>query len=282
MTIMQNAALDTAPRGYSRNQVRLRHSYGPWAVVTGASDGIGLEFAQELARAGFSLVIAARREARLNAVADNLREAGAPQVKVVAVDLGAPQGVSKLVEVTQALDIGLLVASAGFGTSGDFIEANLPQELEMIDVNCRAVVELCHAFARRFKQRGGGGLLLLSSLVAFQGVPRAANYAATKAFIQTFAEGLRAELKPHGIDVLACAPGPVQSGFAERAHMTMGMAQRPVDIAWPSLMALGRRTTVRPGWLAKLLEYSLALLPRWGRVQIMARVMRGMTQGASS
>jgi short-subunit dehydrogenase len=122
----------------------------------------------------------------------------------------------------------------------------------------------------------------MSSLLAFQGVPRAANYAATKAFVQTFAEGLRLEMAPLGIQVLACAPGPIQSGFAERARMQMDFADKPTNVAQATLNALGRRGTVRPGLLSKTLEASLAPLPRFARSQIMARVMAGMTKGQTA
>jgi short-subunit dehydrogenase len=117
----------------------------------------------------------------------------------------------------------------------------------------------------------------MSSLLAFQGVPRAGNYAATKAYVQSFAEALRHECAPFGVDVIASAPGPIRSGFAARAAMTMKLAQTPRDVVGVTLAALGRRGTIRPGWLAKFLEASLALLPRWGRVRVMGRVMHGMT-----
>ena len=150
----------------------------------------------------------------------------------------------------------------------------------MIDVNCRAVVALAHAFGARFAQRGRGGLILFSSVVAFQGVPRASTYAATKAFVQTLAEGLGAELRPFGVDVLASAPGPVRSGFAARASMTMGAALSPDDVARGTLHALGRRRTTRPGWLSKLLGVSLLTLPRPARTGVMGLVMAGMTREA--
>jgi uncharacterized protein len=140
------------------------------------------------------------------------------------------------------------------------------------------VVELSHHFGNRFVQQRRGGLVLMSSLLAFQGVPRAAHYAATKAFVQTFAEGLRHELKPAGVDVLACAPGPINSGFGQRADMKMGMGQGPEVVARATLRALGRAGTVRPGWLSKLLEGSLMFLPRWGRVLVLERIMGGMTK----
>jgi hypothetical protein len=252
--------------------------YGRWAVVTGASDGIGKAFAELLAQSGFNLVIAARREDLLTDLATNLSGLHGVEVRPVACDLGTPEGVAILEDATDGLDAGLLVAAAGFGTSGPFLDSDLSAELGMIDVNCRAVAALAYTFGNRFVRRGGGGVVLLSSLVAFQGVPRAANYAATKAYVQTFAEGLRQELSSAGVDVLAVAPGPVQSGFGQRANMQMGMAQTPGEVARGALRVLGSRGTVRPGFLAQFLEFSLKPLPRWGRVRVMGLVMSGMTK----
>lgn len=256
---------------------RLRARYGPAALVTGASDGIGRAFAGRLAAAGFDLVLVARREAVLASVARELRDRHAVDVQVLAVDLSDAGAVRRVADATGARDVGLLVAAAGFGTSGPFVDGDLGTELGMIDVNCRALAQLTHAFARRFVERGRGGIVLMSSLVAFQGVPRAANYAATKAYVQTLAEGLHAELRSRGVDVLASAPGPVLSGFGRRAAMRITSGQTPEQVAADSLRALGRRATVRPGLLAKVLEASLKPLPRPGRVLMMGKVMAGMT-----
>jgi len=188
--------------------------------------------------------------------------------------VAAPVGRTRLL----GLDVGLFVAAAGFGTTGPFIDSNLDDELAMIDVNCRAVVGLTHGFARRLARRGAGGIVLFGSLVGFQGVPQTANYAATKAFVQSFAEGLRLELKPTGVEVLATAPGPTHSGFAAHASMTMSSAADPDVVARSTLRSLGRRSsTVRPGGLAKLLGFSLIMLPRWARVRLMGTIMSGMT-----
>jgi short-subunit dehydrogenase len=252
--------------------------YGQWAVVTGASDGIGKACAELLAQAGFNLVIAARRKDVLAGIEKHLSDSHGVEVRAVSCDLATPEGVALLQEATKSLDAGLLVAAAGFGTSGPFLSSDLDVELGMIDVNCRAVAALAFEFGTRFVRRGGGGVVLLSSLVAFQGVPRAANYAATKAYVQTFAEGLRQELAGSGVDVLAVAPGPVQSGFGQRANMQMSMAQTPGEVARGALRALGTRATVRPGFLAQFLELSLKPLPRWGRIRVMGLVMRGMTK----
>ncbi|MDX2015692.1 MAG: SDR family NAD(P)-dependent oxidoreductase [Myxococcaceae bacterium] len=249
--------------------------YGPWALVTGASDGIGQAFARELAADGLKLVLVARRR---KALEDLARELSPAEVLVVDADLSTEAGVQAVEAAIAPLDVGLFVASAGFGTSGDFLHNELTAELSMLDVNCRAVVSLTHTVGRRLVRRGRGGLVLLSSLVAFQGVKRAAHYAATKAWVQSFAEGLALELAPTGVDVLSVAPGPIASGFAARANMSMSMSATPATVARSSLKALPRGGTVRPGLLSKLLEWSLMFLPRWGRVRAMSQVMAGMTK----
>jgi uncharacterized protein len=256
----------------------MRSKYGPWALVTGASDGIGRAIAMQLARSGLNLVLVARRHGVLEALAAELARQYRIEVRYLALDLGKSAAVDTIVSATAGLDVGLLAAIAGFGTSGRFVDGSLDRELDMVDVNCRAVVALSHHFSRRFAAQRRGGLILMSSLLAFQGVPRAANYAATKAFIQTFAEGLRLELSRCGVDVVSSAPGPVRSGFGARADMRMGSAASPEIVARQTLQALGRRTTVRPGFLSKFLEGSLLPLPRGLRSRIMAVVMGGMTR----
>jgi short-subunit dehydrogenase len=148
----------------------------------------------------------------------------------------------------------------------------------MLRLNCEALLTLTHHFAQRFVTQKRGGIILMSSMVAFQGVPYSANYAATKAYVQSLAEALAEELKPYGVDVLAAAPGPVASGFGQRANMKMNMSLTPQQVGIPILKALGRNTTVLPGFLTKFLVYSLRTVPRWGKVKIMKIVMGGMTE----
>lgn len=260
---------------------RLLARYGPWAVVTGASDGIGRAMARELAASGLNLILCARRRDILDPLGAELSAEFGVEALVVDADLADPAGVAKLLAATEAFEVGLLVAAAGFGTSGPFLDNPLDEELGMLDVNCRAVTSLAHHFGTRFSAQRRGGLVLLSSLLAFQGVARAAHYAATKAYVQSLAEGLRAELRPFGVDVVASAPGPIRSGFAARAGMTMASAGTPESVARETLRALGRSGTVRPGFLSKLLELSLSFLPRRGRVFVLSRVMAGMTERTS-
>lgn len=269
--------MENNERNIGKKYKRLRDTYGPWAVVTGASDGIGQAFARYLGNTGLNLILVARRRDVLDPFAKALSTDHGIETMVIDADLSENAGVQRIVEETRHVDIGLLVASAGFGTSGSLIDSPLKQEVEMLHVNCRAVLSLAHVFGRRFAQRKGGGIVLMSSLVGFQGVPRAANYAATKAYVQSLAEGLSIELAPHNVDVLASAPGPVHSGFARRANMQMSLALEPETVVKATLSALGHRHTVRPGWLSKVLEWSLTL-PRWARVRIMNIVMSNMTK----
>ncbi|MBX9760401.1 MAG: SDR family NAD(P)-dependent oxidoreductase [Beijerinckiaceae bacterium] len=255
-----------------------KEKYGPWAVVTGASDGIGQAMAREIAGYGLSVVLVARRKERLDALAAEIENSSNVSARVIAADLAVPGASAALLEDIQDLDLGLLAACAGFGTAGAALAIPLAEELAMIDVNCRAAFEMTRICAERFAARRRGGIVLMSSIVAFQGAPNAANYAATKAYIQALTEGLRPDLAENGIDVIASAPGPVSSGFAKRARMVMGNAETPETVARQTLAALGRQTTVRPGVLGKFLSGSLSTLPRFGRTIVMGSIMKGMTK----
>lgn len=261
----------------STEQHRLRTRYGSWALITGASSGIGRELTECLAEAGFNVCIVARRKDVLEELAQKLRLKHHVETLAVEADLSIQAGVDNVLQATQTRDIGLLVASAGFGTSGLFVENSIDDEQQMLAVNCATLLALTHHFSRIFKARKQGGIILLSSLVAFQGVPYSANYAATKAYVQSLAEALYHELKPFDVDVLAAAPGPVSSGFAKTANMRMNMAAKPSDVGIPILKALGRTSTVIPGFLSKFLVYSLRTAPRSLKVRIMQIIMSGMT-----
>jgi short-subunit dehydrogenase len=147
----------------------------------------------------------------------------------------------------------------------------------MVDLNCRSIVEITHAIGSKMVERRRGGIVLLASLLGWQGAPLSATYSATKAFVQSFAEALHIEWKSKGVDVLSSAPGPVISGFGDRANMSIQSGATPTEVALESLNALGRRMTVVPGRLSKLLTWSLWLCPRSWRVRIMQKVMSGLS-----
>jgi short-subunit dehydrogenase len=249
------------------------HRYGPWAVVTGASSGIGRGFAQALSERGLNLVLVARREDELRQLAGDLPT----DALVVAADLSTDAGLDAVDDATADLDVGLLIAAAGFGSSGPFLDADPTRQDAMLDVNVRAVLRQSAAFGGRFAARGRGGLVLFGSVLGFQGVPGAAHYAATKAYVQTLGEALHVEMKPRGVDVLVVAPGPVRTEFADEAGLTYDVALGVDDVVGPALGALGKHQTVRPGLLSKALATSVAALPRWARVRAMGRVMAGLS-----
>lgn len=258
------------------NDSALKRRFGPTALVTGASDGIGRAFAVQLAEQGFDLILVARRDSVLQELALDLGTRFGVNVRAVAMDLSEPSAVPKLMSLTETTPVGLVVAAAGFGSIGPFLDQDVASEINMVDLNCRSVVELSYGFGQRMAAERHGGIVLFGSLVGFNGAPLSATYAATKGFVQSFAEGIAAEMRPNGVNVLSVAPGPVGTGFAARAGMQMGQATTPEMVARSALASLGRRTTVRPGFLAKFLGWSLAMLPRWGRVQVMGIIMKGM------
>jgi len=249
--------------------------------VTGASNGIGEAIARQLAANGFSLLLVARRADRLQVLADDLSAQHRIKTGIVAADMARAEDVARLLETAREHEIGLGVLAAGYGSSGPFLDQPIADELDMIAVNCAAVVAISHALGTRMTERGRGGLMLFGSLVGWQGTPNAAAYAASKAFVQTFAEGFGFELREKNIDVLAVAPGPVRTGFGARARMMPGTADDAERVARDSLAALGRQRTVVPGRVGKLLTAGLGTLPRRLRIGVMGRIMAGMMHASS-
>ncbi|MEM1337647.1 MAG: SDR family oxidoreductase [Bacteroidota bacterium] len=252
--------------------------YGTWALVTGASSGIGKALCEQLAANGMHIILSGRYTETLLPLSDHLEAQYNIVTEVVTADVSSTPEVYRLVEEIRHIPIGLFVASAGFGTSGHFKDADLDQEIQMLKVNSLALMMLTHFFARKFAEQQRGGIILMSSIVGFQGTPNAAHYAATKAYVQSLGEALYHELKPYGVNVLAAAPGPVHSKFAQVANMEMVKALTPEEVTKGIIKALGKRPTVFPGTLTKILIFGLRTVPRWGKIRIMKMVMGGMTK----
>src|SRR6266849_5511583 len=199
---------------------------GKWALITGASAGIGVALAEELAAGGTHLVLTARRLDRLQEVADGLRKKHGVQTQVEAADLGKREAQQEIFAFTKEkrLRIDLLINNAGFGQYGEVPQVETQRLLDMVEVNCTAVVHLTRLFLPEMVARRSGDILILASTAAFQAVPYISTYAATKAFDLFFAEGLAEEMKPHGIRVCALCPGSTESEFhsvAEQEAFTM-------------------------------------------------------------
>jgi len=192
---------------------------GKWALVTGASAGIGEALAVELAAAGANLVLTARRKDRLEALAARLGQDYGVQTKTLVADLEDPQAPETIFAATEGsgLAIDILVNNAGFGYYGEFAKGEPARQAAMVQVNCAAVVHLTNLFVPRMVARKRGYVLIVASTAAYQPVPYLATYAATKVFDRYLAEALAEEVKRHGLRVSALCPGPTESEFGQVA-----------------------------------------------------------------
>jgi len=254
--------------------------YGPWALVAGASEGLGAEFARQLAARGLNVLLLARRAEPLEALAAELRRDHRVQARAAVVDLAAPDLVAQLGAAVGELEIGLLVYNAAYSVVGAFLDQELASTLRTIDVNCRGPVILSHVLGQKMAARRRGGIILMASLAAGQGVPLVATYAATKAFNLILAEGLWEELGRVGIDVVACRAGATRTPNFERTQpqgQSQGIVGEPGPVVTATLNALGRHPSVVPGWLNGMAAFLLGrLLPRRAAIQIMGKATRGM------
>lgn len=224
---------------------------GTTAIITGASSGFGVEFAHRLAERGADLVLVARREDRLRALADDLRQKYGTAATVVALDLSAPDAATTLRARLDGLAVSTLVNNAGFGSHGDFAEADPAAMHNQIELNVQALVSLTHVFlpdltAAATARPGSAALVNLASTAAFQPVPRMAVYGATKAFVLSFTEALWYETKGSGLKVTALCPGPASTEFfdiANNGESTFGPMESAEDVVATAMRALDRRAT---------------------------------------
>jgi short-subunit dehydrogenase len=187
------------------------------ALVTGASSGIGAEFARQLAARGYNLVIVARRKDRLESLATEIRHARKVEVEVIVADLASPEGIAAAEARIEQGDIAMLVNNAGFPTSGSFADLPVARELEEIDLNIRALTQLAHAGLKQMKKKGRGTIINLGSTGSYVPVPYMATYGATKAYILSFSEALHEEAKEYGVVVSCLCPGGTATEFQQVA-----------------------------------------------------------------
>jgi len=255
-----------------------RARYGPWALVTGASEGIGESFARALATRGLDLLLVARRPEPLEALAVGLRAAHGIRVRTATADVARPDLLAAMDALAGGDEVGLVVHNAAFSALGPFLDRPLDDLMKVIDVNCRAPLLLAHHFGRKMAARGHGGIVLMSSLAGGQGTPIVASYAASKAFEIVLAEGLWDELRPAGVDVLACRAGPTRtpSYEASRPRKKVPMME-PGPVAEEALAALGRKPVVVAGKLNRAVNFVMQrLLSRPAAIRFMGSSTRRM------
>jgi len=252
-----------------------------WALVTGASSGLGEELAKQLARRGANLVLTARSEERLINLGADLNRVNGVQTRVVAADLARPEGAEQLLAALRALAVPIthLVNNAGFGSAGPFSDLDAERESEMVELNVGTVVRLTRALLGPMLKAREGGVLNVGSTAGFQPVPFMATYGATKAFVVSFTLALASELEGSGVHAMALCPGPVRTGFQaaagfERAALPLAVlsAQRTVEGA---LAAYERGEPVyTPGVVNGVQLLASRLLPRGVVTWAAARTMR--------
>ena len=237
----------------------------PVTLITGASAGIGAEFARQCAARGDEVVLVARRADRLEALAAEIGKA-----QVIAADLGDLEMPARVLAdvASRGRWVRTLINNAGFGLKGRFDALPLPRQLEMIDLNIRTLTEFCHLVSKDMVGKGGGAILNVASTAAFQPGPGMAVYFATKAYVLSFTEALHEELKPRGVKVSALCPGPTRTEFGEVAGFGPGgkfdrMSADAASVVRTGLKGLHRnRAVVIPGRINRVGAVSTRFLPR--------------------
>jgi short-subunit dehydrogenase len=249
-------------------------------LITGASSGIGEAFARRLAALGRNVLLVSRSEEKLITLCNELGRTNSIRAQYVATDLSARESPAQLFEETKrrGLVIDLLVNNAGFGALGDFTKLDLARQLNMIDLNVTAGVELTYRFLLPMRERKQGSIINVASTAGFQPVPFMATYAATKAFMLSFSEALWEENRHYGITVMALCPGVTETNFFEASQMqqpAMRVAQSPDDVVRTALRGLARhKGHVVSGWTNFALIEAERLVPRSIIARMAGRVLR--------
>ncbi len=254
--------------------------HAKWAVITGASSGLGAIFADQLARRGLSLVLAGRDRARLDAVATRVGQT-APNVELAVGDLGTDAGVADLITRLDGRVIDVLVNNAGFGTYGPFAEIDADREHELVAVNVDAAVRLTHAVLPGMLARGRGGIVNIASTIAFQPGTYQATYGASKAFLLSLSQALWAETRGTGVTVTALCPGSTRTGFVDAlvtdvSHTAIyRRLAAPEPVVAAGLRGLDRgRAVVVPGWRNRVMATGGRLSPGWLSALTSGRMLR--------
>lgn len=251
-------------------QTMMQKEFGPWAVVTGASSGIGEAFARALAAEGLHVFLAARRTDRLRALGAELSHAYGVDHQVLTVDLADPRGATSVVDATAGLDVGLLVSNAGAGNPGRFADQELDDLHQRLQLNTTTHLDLAHAFSRRLLVRGRGGIVLVSALGASAGIPNMGHEAGSKAYVDALGTALHHELADSGIKVLVMRPGNVDTAVIDSFGLDRdALPLRPIT---PTAAVAETLAALRRGRASHLPDRRMRLLNRLVPTRVAVRM----------
>lgn len=241
--------------------------YGEWALVTGGTSGIGAAIVRQLAAAGMNVVLVARTQSKLDALAEALRVEHEIEVRTVSADLATAEGVTTVIEAVEDLEIGVLVPCAAVENSGYFVETPIERQRALLQMDVVAPMELTHHFGAKMAARGRGAILLVSSLSGWMAQPYMASYGAAKAYVLALGAALHEEMKDKGVHVSVLSPGPTDTPMAAGTGIdfgSMGMAvMKPEAVAATALAALGRRADAVPGLRNRMMVFMMTrMTPR--------------------
>jgi uncharacterized protein len=262
--------------------------FGPWAVITGASSGIGREFARQIAASGINVVLVARREELLRQAGTEFSKNYGVEHRVIAADLSEEEFLVKLASATKGLDIGLVVSNAGTANPGEFLKLERRELVRLLKLNSLAHMEIAHHFGPGLVQRRLGGIVLCGAMGAVQGVPFMANESGAKSYVQSFGEALHSELSPLGVNVSVLIIGPTQTAIIEKIGFdpaTMPMKPMPVEqCVFEGLEALKRnRATHLSGRMNRIMNALIpASLSRSMTYKMMAKALAARIQTATA
>jgi short-subunit dehydrogenase len=237
--------------------------YGPWALVTGTTSGIGEAFATALAAMGMNLVLVARRETLLKEKASALAQTYGVLTKTLCLDLALPDSTDRVLQETDGLEIGLVILNAALEFHGEFLDRDREEHQHLLQVNVVSPMQLTRVFAEKMVQQGRGGIVLVSSMGGYSPQPYIAHYGASKAYLSSLGEALHHELKPRGVDITVLAAGLTDTPMGA-AYRGMDMKlMSPDKVAHAGLNALGKTALVVPGQMNKLIFFFMGrFLPR--------------------
>lgn len=251
----------------------LKKKYGNWALITGASSGIGKAFSKYLAGLGMDLILVARNEKKLENLGKELKNKYNIDCLSIPLDLTKENFIEELNESVGSREVGILINNAGYGSSGNFTEIDTRHEIDMVKLNCLAPIILTHHFSKQMLERKKGAIIFLGSVAGLTPIPMMATYSATKAFNEFMGSSLWYELKQHNIDVLSLNPGGTKTGFQRIANTTTGPFVRlPEDVVHTAFKALGKKPSVVDGYPNKVTAFLSKLFSKKLVVSISGRV----------